>query len=324
MVCPNILQYFNYTHLWNRDCFCIVSEFMDAGSVRDLQTRVGLQRDKSGAAVLPPDVLACITRQTLVGLDHLHQQGISHDGISRKNILIKSNGHVKITAPGAAYLQKLEELDRCVIIHSDGVDGSLPYMSPERCLGEDYNTSADIWSVGMVLYTLATGKHAFWAADTFPQLFELLCEKPEPRLDEEAFPADLYEFVASCLRREAHQRLTTTVLLEHPFLISGVPLEVYSVVLSDDDEHHSSVHMGCFDLGGTERYSTNLNANTDVDELGALLRDRFTGYDKVLDESGSSAKAHTSLQSLRDSGTSLTFALANTILVKFLASLNTS
>jgi len=95
-------------------------------------------------------------------------------------------------------------------------------MSPERCLGQDYSLASDIWSVGMVIYELATGKYPFADISTFPVLFEHLCEKPEPRLDPGEFPPELCDFVASCLTRDVAKRQDTHELCKHDFVTKDV------------------------------------------------------------------------------------------------------
>lgn len=109
-------------------------------------------------------------------------------------------------------------------------------MSPERCLGNDYNYSSDIWSVGMVLYELATGRYPFADCSTFPALFEHLTEKPEPRLDSGLFPPDICDYTALCLIRDVARRPDTQVLLAHNYVTKGVPphaeLAAYFATLS--------------------------------------------------------------------------------------------
>jgi len=96
--------------------------------------------------------------------------------------------------------------------------GTVTYMSPERCTGNDYSFASDIWSVGMVLFELATGKYPFGNVGNFPDLFVNLTENPEPRLDVNVFPASMCEFVAMCITRDVALRADTQLLLQHDFV----------------------------------------------------------------------------------------------------------
>jgi len=100
--------------------------------------------------------------------------------------------------------------------------GTVTYMSPERAQGNDYSLASDVWSVGMVLYELTTGKYPFADISTFPVLYDHLCEKPEPRLDPGEFRGDLCDFVSQCLTRDVAVRQDTSTLCEHPFVTTDV------------------------------------------------------------------------------------------------------
>merc|ERR1712217_872098 len=149
----------------------------DLGSLADLKKRLLARQE-----ILPPIYLSCITAQIMKGLDHLHNKKLLHRDIKPENILHNHLGEVKLTDFGIA-----KDLDTTLAMANTFL-GTVTYMSPERCLGQDYSLESDIWSVGMVIYELATCKYPFADISTFPVLFEHLCEKPEPRLDAGAFP----------------------------------------------------------------------------------------------------------------------------------------
>merc|ERR1719282_1510511 len=96
--------------------------------------------------------------------------------------------------------------------------GTQIYMSPERCLLQEYSFAADIWSVGMVLHELATGNHPFGRVKNISELYDRLCNQPAPRLNPVHNAPELCSFVAACLTAEAAQRPGTTELLNHKLL----------------------------------------------------------------------------------------------------------
>ncbi|CAJ1432699.1 unnamed protein product, partial [Effrenium voratum] len=80
-----------------------------------------------------------------------------HRDIKPENILHNRAGEVKLTDFGIA-----KDLDKTLAMAGTFV-GTVTYMSPERCLGQDYSFASDIWSVGMVIFELSTGRYPFSA-----------------------------------------------------------------------------------------------------------------------------------------------------------------
>lgn len=210
--CPHLVQW--YAGFLNKKTSAVhvALEFMDRGSLADLKKRL------QGQGV-PSQYLANISQQVMLGLCHLHDRHFLHRDIKPENILHNSAGEVKLTDFGIA-----KDLDSTLAMAGTFV-GTVTYMSPERCLGETYDLGSDIWSVGMVYFELATGRYPFADVSTFPKLFDHLCEKPEPRLDEGQFPPPLCDFVAQCLTRDVARRPETRTLLNHEYVTVGVPTQ---------------------------------------------------------------------------------------------------
>jgi len=210
--CPHLVQW--YAGFVNRKTLAVhvALEFMDLGSLADLKKRLRGQ----GA---PPHYLACIAQQVMLGLLHLHERHVLHRDIKPENILHNTDGEVKLTDFGIA-----KDLDTTLAVAGTFI-GTVTYMSPERCLGEKYDLGSDIWSAGMVYYELAAGQYPFADIGTFPALFDHLCEKPEPRLDESLFPHPLCDFVALCLTRDTSRRPDTRTLCSHGFVNEDVPTQ---------------------------------------------------------------------------------------------------
>jgi len=186
----------------------VALEFMDRGSLADLKKRVLA----AGEVGVPPRELACATRQIMIGLDFLHARKMLHRDIKPENILHNANGEVKLTDFGIA-----KDLDTTIAVAGTFV-GTVTYMSPERCLGEEYSLASDTWSVGMVIYELACGRYPFTNIESFPALFEQLCDKPEPRLDPALNPPELCAFVGYCLTRDLKYRPDTRSLCQDIFV----------------------------------------------------------------------------------------------------------
>ena len=158
---------------------------------------------------IPENYIAVIAFQVLKGLEFLHNHKQLHRDIKPGNILLNSDGAVKLSDFGIS-----KSLDNTANI-CDTFVGTATYMSPERAVGHDYSYSADVWSFGMVLFEMATGYHPFPSTSSFPILFDCLCSKPEPRLVS-ASP-DLSDLVCLCLQRDPFKRPSVSQLLGHEF-----------------------------------------------------------------------------------------------------------
>merc|ERR1719343_416807 len=121
---------------------------MDRGSLADLRRRL------EGAG-MPEDHIACVAAQIVRGLQHLQTRKLLHRDVKPENILHNADGQVKLTDFGIS-----KDLNSTVGVAATFV-GTASYMAPERALGKDYSYQSDIWSAGMVVYELATGRYPF-------------------------------------------------------------------------------------------------------------------------------------------------------------------
>jgi serine/threonine-protein kinase len=131
-------------------------EFIKGEELSSLLRRIGR---------LPADKAIQIARQICAGVAAAHDRGVLHRDLKPENVMIDGEGNVRITDFGIASL--LEESS-----DEESRVGTPAYMSPEQLAGGELTVKSDIYSLGLVLYELFTGRKAF-SAPTLPQLLNL-------------------------------------------------------------------------------------------------------------------------------------------------------
>jgi serine/threonine protein kinase/tetratricopeptide (TPR) repeat protein len=124
---------------------------------------------------LPIDEAVATTIQVAQGLSRAHEAGIVHRDIKPANIMVTKRGEVKIVDFGLAKLS-----GRTVLTKSGSTVGTAAYMSPEQAKGEAVDARTDIWSLGVVLYEMLTGKRPFESDYEQALVYSILNENPRP------------------------------------------------------------------------------------------------------------------------------------------------
>ena len=75
-------------------------------------------------------------------------------------------------------------------------------MSPERISGKEYSYPSDIWSVGLVVYELATGKYPYGEGNDFLSQIAKIVDGPEPSLPSQVFSKEFVDFISICLKKK--------------------------------------------------------------------------------------------------------------------------
>lgn len=136
-------------------------EYVDGEDLASLLRRIGR---------VPPDKAVEIARQVCAGLAAAHREGVLHRDLKPANIMLDSRGHAVITDFGLA---GLADQIRAAEVRS----GTPAYMSPEQLAGREVTEKSDIYSLGLVLYEIFTGKRAF-EAETLAEIVRVRTEKP--------------------------------------------------------------------------------------------------------------------------------------------------
>jgi len=148
--------------------------------------------------------------EILLGLEHLHENGIIYRDLKLENLLLTPDGHIKITDFG---LSKEG-------MHSDAEStktfcGTPEYMAPEMLTGKGYTTAVDWWSFGSLLYEMLSGLPPFFSQDVQVMYRRIIKEELS---FSDVFSEDAMDLLEKLLAKDPAQRLTDTkVMKAHPF-----------------------------------------------------------------------------------------------------------
>jgi serine/threonine-protein kinase len=185
-------------------------EYIDGEDLSSLLRRIGR---------LPQDKAIQIARQVCAGLAAAHDQAILHRDLKPANVMIDGRGNAKITDFGLAGLAES-------IVGEEVTQGTPAYMAPEQLAGKEVSVRSDIFSLGLVLYQLVTGKQAF-KADSLAELSRLHRESTpsSPSSVVEGVDPAVERVILRCLKREPRDR-PASALAVAAALPGGDPLAV--------------------------------------------------------------------------------------------------
>lgn len=142
------------------------------------------------------------TVQILEALQHAHEKGVVHRDIKPQNIILLQDGTIKVTDFGIARLTTSETRTM-----TNTAIGSVHYIAPEQARGDITDGKADIYSVGVMLYEMLTGKLPFEAESAVSVAIMQLQTEPSPLRDiNEEIPEGLEEITLKAMRKEPSQR----------------------------------------------------------------------------------------------------------------------
>jgi serine/threonine protein kinase len=185
--CPSLITF--YGAFYREGCITIVLEYMDGGSLSNALSQIG------------PIPLAYLKREKRL-----------HRDIKPSNLLVNSRGEVKLTDFGVS-----KELNNSIAMCGTFV-GTFKYMAPERVQSLPYSYQADIWSLGLCILELATGRYPYPMDSACIEMVQTILESDAPKPPAGHFSPEFEEFIGVCLNKDPKQRLPAEVLLQSPWL----------------------------------------------------------------------------------------------------------
>jgi serine/threonine-protein kinase len=170
-------------------------------------------KDRIQRGPLPLDDALDIARQVAEGLTKAHERDIVHRDIKPANLFITNDSVVKILDFGLAKL-----IGKTLLTKTGTTIGTVNYMSPEQARGGDVDFRTDIWSLGVVLFEMVTGKLPFEGDHEQAVIYSILNHEVKSLKDGRSdFHADLDSVIGHCLKKEPEKRYSSAADLVTAF-----------------------------------------------------------------------------------------------------------
>lgn len=191
---PNIVKVFDVS--FGDVLQYIVMEFCDGITLKEYIKQKG---------VIDWEEAAYFTAQILKALQHAHEKGIIHRDIKPQNIILMRDGTLKVADFGIARFSRSEQKTI-----TDKAIGSVHYISPEQARGNATDGKSDIYSVGVLLYEMTTGKLPFQADSAVSvAIMQLQNEPVKPTEINNLIPKGLEQIILSAMQKEPSNRYPT-------------------------------------------------------------------------------------------------------------------
>lgn len=159
-------------------------------------------RDRLRRGPIPIDEALDLAIQVGEGLTAAHSKGIVHRDIKPANLLVTLEGRIKIVDFGLA-----KSVGTAQLTKTGSTIGTAAYMSPEQARGDDVGSQTDIWSLGVVLYEMLTGKRPFRGEFEAAMIYSIVNQDPDPPSKHDpSIPPELERILLRALQKEPDER----------------------------------------------------------------------------------------------------------------------
>ncbi|HEX2030948.1 MAG TPA: Stk1 family PASTA domain-containing Ser/Thr kinase [Actinomycetota bacterium] len=236
---PNIVGVFDTGS--QQDVHFIVMEYVEGKTLRDVLREDG---------PLLPERAVEVADAVARALESAHEAGLVHRDIKPGNIMLTSDGEVKVMDFGIARTTTGDTLTQTA-----AVLGTASYLSPEQAQGESVDRRSDIYSLGCVLYEMVTGRPPFTGDSPVAIAYKHVRDDPTlPSHVNGDIPPDLEAVVMKCLAKNPDNRYATARELREDLgrMLQGVPTLATPVMAGDATEMMTRRHEGTAVMTGVE------------------------------------------------------------------------
>ena len=227
---PNIVEVFDFGE--ENGASYLVMELVPDGSLRTLLR----QRPSGQGWTLGLGI--DLVRQAAEGLAYAHEHGMVHRDIKPDNLLLQRLGPPSANGDAERYQLKISDFGLARLVDDAGeltatgmVMGTPTYMSPEQCQGAELDGRSDLYSLGVVLYEVATGTPPFRVKSLSEAVFKhISATPPRPREIQPDLPPALDDIIMRCLEKNPANRIATGT--ELTMALNGIlgPADMQTIV----------------------------------------------------------------------------------------------
>jgi serine/threonine-protein kinase len=161
---------------------------------------------------MAPRVALGVSRQICRGLEAAHEQGIIHRDIKSQNVLIDHRGEVKLMDFGIARMAEAHE----GMTQAGLIVGTPHYMSPEQVQGKQLDPRSDVYSMGVLIYEMVTGRKPFLSSSLTGVLTAHITEAPKPPIElRPEIGREINNIILRCLAKDPKDRYKDAGALLH-------------------------------------------------------------------------------------------------------------
>lgn len=212
---PNIVTVHEITA---EDPPSLVLEYVEGGSLKQLLDKKGL---------LPADQAVAIAQNILAALARMHKEGIIHRDLKPANVLLGEDATAKVSDFGVARAPPSLSGDETLAAPASQ-PGSVAYMSPEQVRGDEVDERSDVYSVGVLLYEMLSGRSPYDLTDRPEHEMRAIIQVAPPRLPVEGIGSSLEPVLACALDKDPSKRFPSATAMAAAITDCGTGLDLES------------------------------------------------------------------------------------------------